>query len=54
MAAGPFERVVLGVAEGNEPAFAFWKACGLVDTGERKLLAVNGVTCRIHLLELRF
>ncbi|MBO9541213.1 GNAT family N-acetyltransferase [bacterium] len=54
VAAGPFERVKLGIVAGNVQAFSFWKACGLTDTGERKTLAINGVDCQVHLRELRF
>ncbi|HEY9899265.1 MAG TPA: GNAT family N-acetyltransferase [Pantanalinema sp.] len=54
VATGPFERVVLGVVAGNSGAFAFWEACGLQDTGARKSLEINGVTCRVHLYEVRF
>ncbi|MNL76850.1 hypothetical protein D3C87_2028860 [compost metagenome] len=54
VATGPFERVVLGIVASNAGAFAFWEACGLKDTGERKTLEINGVRCQVHLHELRF
>lgn len=54
VATGPFERVELGIVAGNAPALAFWAACGLRDTGERKTLDVNGVGCLVHLYALRF
>lgn len=54
VAAGPFERVMLGIVEGNASAFSFWRACGLEDTGDRKTLSINGVTCLVHHYALRF
>lgn len=49
--AGPFQRVRLGIVEGNAPAVAFWQRVGCVPTGERKLITVNDLPVWVAIWE---
>lgn len=52
--AGPFERVRLGVVEGNAPALAFWERVGCRPTGERKSITVNDRPVWVQIWEFAF
>jgi len=52
--AGPFERVRLGIVEGNEPAMAFWSRVGCRPIGERKSITVNDRPVWVQIWEFRF
>ncbi|MNY67633.1 hypothetical protein D3C86_2052550 [compost metagenome] len=54
MASSDDPEAVMALFVALPGAFAFWEACGLKDTGERKTLEINGVRCQVHLHELRF